>query len=289
MHDTATEAVVRRWFDALEAGDVDTAMDCLADDIRWINSPGTDGAPGGVPGLSAIVPWFGDFTSKAEVMETFGPYAAAQDTLSYQRLALMVERDEALALVRESARIKSTGLVYDIEFVQRYRVAGGRIVLLRAYLDTSRMVAAFRGDLPARLLAAVRVGDAGLAGHLLANGAHPNEADPDTAEPVLAIAAAAGDEEMVRTLLDHGAEPNLVGRRSGDGPLHAAARSGVAGSVEALLAAGALADLRNPVTGQTPLQTARDAGFRAGVDRLRLAGADDSGMGGTGAMAERRA
>jgi len=289
MHDTATEEVVRRWFDALEAGDVDTAMDCLADDIRWINSPGTDGAPGGVPGLSAIVPWFGDFASKAEVMETFGPYAAAQDTLSYRRLTLMVEGDEALALVRESARIKATGLVYDIEFVQRYRVAGGRIVLLRAYLDTSRMVAAFRGDLPARLLAAVRGGDTALVRHLLANGANPNQADPETAEPVLAIAAAGGGEDMVGTLLEHGAEPNLVGRRSGNAPLHAAARSGAAGSVEALLEAGAQADLRNPVTGQSPLEIARDTGFRAGVDRLRLAGADDSGMGGTGARAERRA
>jgi len=289
MQDTATETVVRRWFDALEAGDVDTAIDCLADDIRWINSPGTDGEPGGVPGLSAIVPWFGDFASKAEVMETFGPYAAAQDTLSYRRLSLMVAGDEALALVRETARIKATGLVYDIEFVQRYRVAGGRIVLLRAYLDTSRMVAAFRGDLPGRLLAAVQGGDAALARLLLANGANPNQADPETAEPVLAIAAARGDEEMVRTLLEHGAEPNLVGRRSGNAPLHAAARSGAAGSVEALLQAGALADLRNPVTGQTSLEIARDAGFDAGVDLLRVAGAGGRSMGGTEARAERRA
>ena len=289
MQDTATETVVRRWFDALEAGDVDTAMKCLADDIRWINSPGTDGAPGGVPGLSAIVPWFGDFASKAEVMATFGPYAAAQETLSYRRLSLMVQGDEALALVRETARIRATGLVYDIEFVQRYRVAGGRIVLLRAYLDTSRMVAAFRGDLPARLLAAVRDGDAALARHLLANGANPNEADPQTAEPALSLAAAGGDEDMVRTLLAHGAEPNLVCRRSGDAPLHAASRSGAAGIVEALLQAGALADLRNPVTGKTPLEIARDAGFGAGADFLSVAGTGDGSAGGIETRAERRA
>ena len=275
MHDATTERVVRRWFDALEAGDVDTAMDCLADDVRWINSPGAEGARGGVPGLSAIVPWFGDFSSRAEVMETFGPYAAEQETLSYARLNLMVKGDEALALVRESARIRATGLAYDIEFVQRYRVAGGRIVLLRAYLDTARMIAAFRGDLPARLLAAVRGGDAALAGHLLRNGADPNQTDPDNAEPVLSISAAADDAALVRTLLDHGAAPNLVGRHSGDAPLHAAARAGATGCVEALLAAGALAGLRNPLTGQTPLEIARAAEASACIARLRRAAAED--------------
>jgi ketosteroid isomerase-like protein len=61
MSEEATRAVVARWFGALDAGNVDAAMACLADNVRWINSPAQEGKPGGIPGLSAIIPWLGDF------------------------------------------------------------------------------------------------------------------------------------------------------------------------------------------------------------------------------------
>ena len=47
MSEEATRAVVSRWFDSLDAGDVDTAMACLDDNVRWINSPAKEGKPGG--------------------------------------------------------------------------------------------------------------------------------------------------------------------------------------------------------------------------------------------------
>src|SRR4051812_49187662 len=68
MSEEETRAVVSRWFGALDAGDVDAAMACLADNVRWINSPGEEGEPGGIPGLSAIIPWLGDFSKKADVI-----------------------------------------------------------------------------------------------------------------------------------------------------------------------------------------------------------------------------
>ena len=272
MIQSETEAIVLRWFDALGAGDVAAAMACLDDDVHWINSAGEDGAKHGVPGLSEIVPWFGDFRGKAEVTATFGPYGEAQETLRYERLNLMVRDDQALALVRERARIRTTGEIYDIEFVQRYRVAGGKIVLLRAYLDTSRMVAAFRGDMGARLLAAVRAGDAETAVRLLPFGADANEIDPDTGEAALTIAAAGGHADFVRLLLDHGAATDLVDR-SGRAALHAAAAAGAAGAVAALLAAGARPDLQQPGDGRTALHLALAAGADGCVAALVEAGA----------------
>ncbi|TFL16144.1 ankyrin repeat domain-containing protein [Jannaschia formosa] len=258
MRQSETEAVVLRWFEALGSGDVDGAMACLDDDIHWVNSPGADGAKHGVPSLSAIVPWFGDFRGKDEVTATFGPYGAAQETLHYERLNLMVREDEAMALVRETARIRATGEVYDIEFVQRYKVVGGRIVLLRAYLDTSRMVAAFRGDMGARLLAAARAGDAEATAGLLPYGADPNALDPGAGESALVAAAAGGHAPLVQMLLDHGAVPDLVDR-SGQAALHAAAGAGAAEAIAVLLAAGARPDLQRPTDGRTALHAALDA------------------------------
>ncbi len=272
MNQSTTEATVLRWFKGLASGDLDGAMACLADNVQWVNSPGAEGSKTGVPGLSAIVPWFGDFRSKAEVMATFGPYGAAQETLHYQRLNLMVKEDEALALVREKARIKATGEIYDIEFVQRYQVVEGKIVLLHTYLDTSLIVAAFRGDMVGRLIAAARTGDVQAAEALLPFGAVPNALDPRTGEAALTIAAAGGHVAFARVLLAQGALPDLIDR-TGQAPLHAAAAAGAAGVVATLLAAGARPDLQRPTDGATALHVAMDKGFSSCVAALLDAGA----------------
>jgi ketosteroid isomerase-like protein len=274
MSEEATRAVVSRWFGALDAGDVNAAMACLADNVRWINSPAEEGRPGGIPGLSAIIPWLGDFSTKADVIATFGPWGERQETVQYERLNMMFSGDQALVLVHEAARIRATGLVYDVEFVQRIQVAGDLIVMLRAYWDTSQAVAAFRGDMPARLLAAAKQGNTDEADLVLPFGANPNQADPVTAESALMIAAGEDHVEMVKMLLSYGAEPNLIGRVSGNTALHNACRTGRARSITALVEAGAFVDIQRPTTGETPLHEALRHGFPECAELLINAGAN---------------
>lgn len=273
MSEEATRAVVSRWFGALDAGDVDAAMACLDDNVRWINSPAEEGKPGGIPGLSAIIPWLGDFSTKAEVMATFGPWAERQETVQYERLNMMYKDDQAMVLVHEAARIKATGLIYDIEFVQRIQVAGDVIVMLRAYWDTSQAIAAFRGDMPARLLDAARQGAREEAELILPFGANPNQADPDSGESVLMVAAAGDQVEIVEMLLAYGAEPNLISRMSGSSALHHACRAGNPGPSQALVEAGAFVDLQCPTTGNTPLHEALKNGSPECAEILIEAGA----------------
>jgi uncharacterized protein len=274
MSEEATRAVVSRWFGALDAGDVDAAMACLDDNVRWINSPAEEGKPGGIPGLSAIIPWLGDFSTKADVIATFGPWGERQETIQYERLNMMFKDDQALVLVHEAARIRATGLVYDIEFVQRIQVAGDVIVMLRAYWDTSQAVAAFRGDMPARLLAAAKQGNTGEAELVLPFGANPNQADPVSAESALMIAAEEDHVEMVKMLLSYGAEPNLISRTSGNAALHTACRTGRSRSIRALVEAGAFVNVQRPTTGETPLHEALKNGFPECAEILIEAGAN---------------
>ncbi len=274
MSEEATREVVSRWFSALDSGDVDAAMACLDDHVHWINSPAEEGKPGGIPGLSAIIPWLGDFSSKAEVVATFGPWTERQETIQYERLNMMFKDDQALVLVHEAARVKATGLVYDIEFVQRLQVAGDVIVMLRAYWDTSQAIAAFRGDMPARLLAAAKNGDTAEAELVLPFGADPNQADPVTTESALMIAAEEDHVEMVKLLLSYGAEPNLVSRNSGRAALHNACRAGKPRSTKALVEAGAFVNLQRPTTGETPLHEALKHGYPECAEILIDAGAN---------------
>jgi ketosteroid isomerase-like protein len=274
MSEEATREVVSRWFGALDAGNVDAAMACLDDHVRWINSPAEAGKPGGIPGLSAIIPWLGDFSNKADVIATFAPWAEKQERIKYERLNMMFKDDQALVLVHEAARIKATGLVYDVELVQRIQVAGNVIVLLKAYWDTSQAVAAFRGDMPARLLAAARSGNIDEAKLILPSGANPNQIDPVSTESALMIAAAGDAVEMVKLLLSYGAEPNLISRRSGNTALHNACRAGKPRSVAALVKAGAFVNLQRPTTGETPLHEALKNGSPACAELLIEAGAN---------------
>jgi ketosteroid isomerase-like protein len=278
MSEEATRAVVSRWFSALDAGDVDAAMACLDDNVRWINSPAEEGKSGGIPGLSAIIPWLGDFSNKAEVIASFGPWVERQETVQYERLNMMFKGDQALVLVHEAARIKATGLIYDVEFVQRLQVAGDLIVTLRAYWDTSRAIAAFRGDIPARLLAAATLGNTDDAELVLPFGANPNQVDPVSTESALMIAAEADHVEMVKLLLSYGAEPNLISRKSGNTALHNACRAGKPRSVKALVEGGAFVNVQRPTTGETPLHEALKHGFPECARILIEAGANQDLM-----------
>ncbi len=279
MREEQTKMVVDQWFSALASGDGSAAMTCLADNVRWINSPAKEGKPGGIPSLSAIIPWLGDFSNKAEVMATFGPWGERQEPIKYERLNTIYKDDQALVLVHEVARIKATGLVYDVEFVQRIQVAGGVIVMLRAYWDTCQAVAAFRGDMPTRLLDAAKRGDTNAAELVLPFGANSNQVDPVSTESALMIASEYGHVEMVNILLAYGAEPNLISRRSGNTALHNACRTGQQASVKALVEAGAFVNLQNPTTGKTPLDEALQHGFQECAETLLKVGASNRFVG----------
>lgn len=274
MSEEDTRAVVSRWFGALDKGDIDTAMKCLDDNVRWINSPAETGKKGGIPGLSAIIPWLGDFSNKADVMATFKPWGEQQETMQYERLNTMFKDDQALVLVHEAARIKATGVIYDVEFVQRIQVKDDVIVLLKAYWDTCRAVRAFRGDMPSRLLHAVRHGNTFEAELVLPFGANPNQVDPSSMESVLMMAAEGDSVEMVKLLLSYGAEPNLVSRKTGRTALHNACRGGKSASIKTLLEAGAFVNLKCPTTGESPLHEALKSGFPACAEILLAAGAN---------------
>lgn len=274
MNEEETKAVTERWFEALHSGNREAALACLADNVQWVNNPGEAGKPGGIPGLSAIVPWLGEFSSRAEVAHSFDVWGGLSEVLVHEPLEIIIQGDQTLAIVHEAARIKTTGLVYEIEFVQRLRIANNSIVMLKAYWDTCRAVVAFRGDMAARLLGAAASGDTTEAQRILPYGANPDQPDPASAESALMIAAKNGHTEMVKLLLSYGAEPNLISRKTGLAAIHRACQAGQAESVRALVEAGAFVDIQCPTTGQTPLHDALAHGSLECAEVLLDAGAN---------------
>jgi uncharacterized protein len=241
-----TRAVAQRWFDALKAGNGPAALECLDDDVKWINCPAA-------PGLSDIIPWLGEYDGRKAVEGTFVIWKELATVKSFELLELVTNNDEALAVVHEIGEIKATGLCYDSEILYRIRIANDKIVFWKATWDTVKGIAAFRGNMKERLIHAAKHADTNTMLKLLPFGADPNTVEKDSNQSLLMLAAGRGDNSTVKLLLQNGADPNMIDRRAGVSALHKACQGGHLDVVTELVNAGAFIDLQATTTGHTPL------------------------------------
>lgn len=241
-----TRVAVDRWFGALGRGDGQAALSCLDDNVVWINGPG-------IPGLSDIVPWLGEYHGRKAVEGSFVIWNQLSQVKEFEVRKVVIDGDEALAVVHEVATIKATGLDYDIEFIQRINVANNKIVGWKSYWDTARGIVPFRGDMRARLIAAAASDNGDEVMKVLPFGADPNTIDPASGQTILMIAAARGHAAVARMLLKYGADPNAADRRAGATALHKACQGGHVELIHILVEAGAWIDVQVATTGHTPL------------------------------------
>lgn len=244
-----TRSIAEKWFGALKAGKGEEALSCLDQNIVWINNPPEKG-------LSDIIPWLGEYHGFQAVLGTFVIWGQLSQVRNFELRELVINGDEVFAVVHEVAEIKATGLCYDIEFIQRFRVSDGKIVFWKSYWDTVKGIIPFRGDMRSRLIASASKGDLDEAMKVLPFGADPNCRDEVSGQSALMIAGGRGHLNVVEALLRHGVNPNAIDPRAGTSPLHKACQGGHLEVVKALVEAGAFIDLQATTTGHTPLMEA---------------------------------
>jgi ankyrin repeat protein/ketosteroid isomerase-like protein len=249
MTDLTARETARRYFDALGRGDIPTAIGCLAEDVEWINLPKT-------PGVSDVIPWLGTCHGVKEVAESFRIRDQVVTIKEFKPLDLVVDGDIAVGTIHDHATVIATGRDFDIVFASWMTIKAGKIVHWKSYCDASPIVAAFRGDLTARICAAVADNDQAATEALLGQGASPNARDAATGLTVLMIAACRGNAAMTRLLLDAGADFLTTDSRTGMTALHKACQGGNPDVLRLLLDRGAHLDAIAPTTGHTPLMEA---------------------------------
>ena len=186
-----------------------------------------------------------------------------------------------------------------------------RTVAVAAVMLLAGVVPAAAEDAP--LFDAVKAGDAGAVGRLLADGVSVQTAEIDGTTALhwaahhdrlriagllldagaevdaanrygvtpLALASVNGSTPMIARLLEAGAGPNLP-NPEGETPLMTAARTGNAGAIETLLAHGADVDAVEAWRGQTALMWATAQNQVDAVEALLAAGADPQARSGRG-------
>lgn len=128
-----TEPTVRElaetFYRASAERDIERAMSIIADDVDWL-----------VQGPIDVFPFLGQRYGKDAVRDGYRDIARKLEITAYVVEALLVDGDRAAALIRLSSIIRATGRVMTIRTSQFSRFRDGRIVEMRAVLDTYDMV-----------------------------------------------------------------------------------------------------------------------------------------------------
>ena len=266
VNETKTYEIAKQWFSAMAQGNVEAALNCLADDVEWVNYTI-------VPGFNDIMPWIGTYHGVEQVLETFKIFTDLVDVKLEEVTKLVVQGENAAGFVHERSLVKATGLEFEIEFVQWLTIRNGKIVRWKSYTDPSSIIVALRGDLRKRLVEAVENEDLEATKSLLKQGADPNSRNPENGLTVLMMAAGQANAELVKILIDAGADLFAVDSGAGTSALHKACQGGSVEVVRLLVEAGAFVDWVAPTTGHTPLMDALWFKWPAIVEYLLEVGA----------------
>ncbi|MFH8386522.1 nuclear transport factor 2 family protein [Kitasatospora sp. NPDC018058] len=133
-----TREIATGWFDALTGGDFERALGYLADDVEWINyTP--------VPGWNDAMPWIGTLRGKAAVRDSLGVFAGMVELGKEELVELVVDGEQAMGVLHERSTLRTTGMAFEIEFVQWLTVRDGKIVRWKSFTDPSQILRAIKG------------------------------------------------------------------------------------------------------------------------------------------------
>jgi ketosteroid isomerase-like protein len=129
MTSPSIRPTVEAFYKASAERDIDCAMSFVADDVDWL-----------VQGPVDIFAFLGQRRGKAAVLDGFSEIARKLDVTGYKVETLLVDGDRAAALIRLTSVVRATGKVMSIRTSQFSRFRDGKIIEMRAVLDSYDMV-----------------------------------------------------------------------------------------------------------------------------------------------------
>ena len=121
--------IVEAFYQASANRDVERVMSLIADDVDWL-----------VQGPVDVFAFLGQRHGKMAVREGYREIARRLEITGYQVEILLVEEDRAAALIRLTSIVRETGKVMSIRTSQFSRFRDGKMVEMRAVLDSYDMV-----------------------------------------------------------------------------------------------------------------------------------------------------
>lgn len=125
MSDQENIRVVKEDYAAFGRGDIESILSSLAPTVEWV-----------LPGPSRI-PTAGRFKGIIAVAEWFETLAATEETLEFAPKQFFAGGDMVVVLGHYRARVKSTGLVTDFDWVHVFTMKDGKVTKWEEFYDTA--------------------------------------------------------------------------------------------------------------------------------------------------------
>ena len=129
MTETTIRPIVAAFYQASAERDVEKAISFIADDVDWL-----------VQGPVDIFAFLGQRRGKAAVREGYREIARKLEITGYHLETLLVDGDRAAALIRLSSIVRATGKTMSVRTSQFSRFRNGKMIEMRAVLDSYDMV-----------------------------------------------------------------------------------------------------------------------------------------------------
>src|SRR5882724_11772524 len=128
MTEPTIRPIVEAFYQASAQRDIATAVSFIDDNVDWL-----------VQGPIDVFAFFGQRRGKAAVMEGYREIGRRLDITGYDVESLLVDGDRAAALIRLTAIVVATGKVMSVRTSQFSRFRNGKIVEMRAVVDSYDM------------------------------------------------------------------------------------------------------------------------------------------------------
>ena len=127
MNEQDSLAIVRRGYEAFQAGDMTALMELLADDVEW-HTPDVAG-----------VAFSGKRHGKAGVADYFHLLGEAEEFIVFEPREFIAQGERVAVLGRSHLRVKETGRMVDSAWVHIFTLRNGRVTQFLELYDTAAL------------------------------------------------------------------------------------------------------------------------------------------------------
>jgi ketosteroid isomerase-like protein len=123
---------VQQMYAAFGRGDMSVLLNGFSDDVDWEYAGPSN------------IPICGSRRGREQVARFFQALGETLETLQFEPQKFIAQGDEVVVLGHERHRVKSTGCIFEGDWVQVFTLREGKVIRYREYGDTAALVAAFR-------------------------------------------------------------------------------------------------------------------------------------------------
>jgi ketosteroid isomerase-like protein len=133
MSEQDNRAIVQRGYEAFGRGDIPGLLSLLDEEIDWV-------APG-----PPELPTAGTRRGHQQVGEFFQAVDNVFEIQRFEPRAFVAEGDRVVVLGSETAKVKATGKVLEVQWAHAFTLKNGKVIAFEEYVDTAAVVAELRG------------------------------------------------------------------------------------------------------------------------------------------------